>query len=466
MRAGKRAGGRGCRKPRASRAGTRGSAEERSEAAQIVSGSAAPGPYMPGVDRILRSLARVAPRALERAVRGPWLTLALCVPMLVLFARASAGWAPDAMRDAAPLDLSRALHVVGLGARSTALVGDAGEAWRLLTSHFVHTSWLHLLFNLAFVFPVGGALEQVVRRSDYAALLVAIMVGASLTSLVATPQVSAGASGLVFGLLGAAVTIGVRHRARLGPQVRHHFGLWVLPFLLVTLAVTVGNASVDHGSHLGGLAVGFAFAPWMRLRLPEPIERGSRANAIALVLAGAAMIAAPLIARGGTPVRVPVDDQWTMTVPKNWSARYGALGELEWSTASGFVVLTVGQAPWRSPSGLRRWYLDHRLLPLESAGRRIDPHGHEPADEAAALPHGAQHVRFDLIRDRIPMIRDVYFLPGAIGSGRALVVSLECPRWWADRYVETRRALVGSLRLQRPGTPANGVTRVSVAAIE
>jgi len=402
----------------------------------------------------------------DRVRSGPWLTLALVVPAFVLFAVASRGWAPDEMRAAAPLDLSRALHVVGLGARSTALVGDAGEWWRLVTSHFVHTSWVHLLFNLAFVFPVGGALEQVVRKSDYAVLVVAVMVGSGLTSLLATPQVSAGMSGVVFGLLGAAVAIGLRHATRLGPRIRHHFGLWVLPFLLVTLAITVGNPSVDHGSHLGGLVVGLIFAPWMRLRLPEPIERGSRANAIALAVSCLVMLAAPAIARGGTAVRVPVDAEWTMTVPRNWSAGYGVTGELEWSTAGGFVVLTVGQAPWRSPRGLHEWYLAHRLQPLGATGRTIDPTAHELVDEPAALPHDAQHVRYDLVREGIPMVRDVYFLPGAIGSGRALVMSLECPRWWADRYVETRRALVGSLRLQRPGAPANGVTRVSVAAIE
>ena len=397
---------------------------------------------------------------------GPWLTLGLVVPAILLFAGASRGWAPDAMREAAPLDLTRALHVVGLGARSTALVGDAGEWWRLLTSHFVHTSWVHLLFNVAFVFPVGGALEQVVRRSDYAALVAVVMVGSGVTSLLATPQVSAGMSGVVFGLLGAAVVIGLRHRTRLGPRIRHHFGLWVLPFLLVTLAITLGNPSVDHGSHLGGLLTGSLFAGWMRLRLPEPIERGSRANVLALALSCAVMIAAPAIARGGTAVRVPVDAEWTMNVPRTWAASYGPLGELEWTTGGGFVVLTVGQAPWKSPTGLRDWYLAQRLQPLGDAGRTIDPTAHAPTEEAAALPHGAQHVRFELVREGIPMVRDVYFLPGAIGSGRALVMSLECPRWWADRYVETRRALVGSLRLQRPGAPANGVTRVSVAAIE
>jgi hypothetical protein len=199
--------------------------------------------------------------------------------------------------------------------------------------------------------------------------------------------------------------------------------------------------------------------------LPEPIERGSRSNVLALALSCIVMLAAPAIARGGAAVRVPVDAEWTMNVPRSWSAGYGVTGELEWSTAGGFVVLTVGHAPWRSPRGLHEWYLAHRLLPLADAGRTIDPHG-RVSGEPAALPHGAEHVRYDLVREGIPMVRDVYFLPGAIGSGRALVMSLECPRWWAERYVETRRALVGSLRLQRPGAPANGVTRVSVAAIE
>jgi membrane associated rhomboid family serine protease len=284
--------------------------------------------------------------------RFPWITAAVCVPAAVLLGLAQLDIVP--MGPQASLDLGDALHVVELGARSTALVGDANEHWRLLTAHFVHTSWMHLVFNVAFLFPVGGALEQIVRRRDYAVLVLVAMMGSALCSLVFTPQVSAGSSGLVFAILAAAVVTGIRHREQLGPHVRHHFGWWVLPFLLITLVVTLGNPSVDHANHLGGLLAGIAYAPFLRLRLPAPVERSSAANVAALALCVACFVAAPAIARGGAPSRVDIGGGWSASLPAAWTARFGPTGELEWTTAGGLVVLTVGDTP-ASPADWRHW---------------------------------------------------------------------------------------------------------------
>lgn len=396
------------------------------------------------------------------AARFPWITAAICVPAAVLMAGARAGWVPGGLQPAVAVDLADALHVVELGARSTALVGDADEHWRLLTAHFVHTSWLHLVFNVAFLFPVGGALEQIVRRRDYAFLMLVAMMGSGLSSLVFTPQVSAGASGLVFAVLAAAVITGIRHRERLGPQVRHHFGWWVLPFLLIIMAVTLGNPSVDHANHIGGLLAGAAYAPLMRLRLPRAVERGSPGNLAALALCVVGFVAAPAIARGGAPTRVEIGGGWSAALPAAWRARFGALGELEWVTAGGLVVLTVGDGPTATPATQRRWYLEHRLAPLASIGRCTDAQ-EVPTGAALPLPSGALHLRFALRREQTPMIRDVVFLPSSGAPGRSVVVSLEVPRQWVERYDETRDAVVGSLRAPRPGAE---VTRAAVAAIE
>ncbi|MBC8068660.1 MAG: rhomboid family intramembrane serine protease [Deltaproteobacteria bacterium] len=406
---------------------------------------------------------------MDAAPRFPWVTAAICVPSVLLLVMARLGW-PAAMGiDVGPgADLGDALTVVELGARSTALVGDAEERWRLLSAHFVHTSWTHLVFNLAFLFPTGGALEQVLRRSDYAILVLLAMVGSATSSLLLTPQVSAGASGIVFAVLTAAVITGVRHRDRLGPRVRHHFGVWVLPFLLVILAITIGNPSVDHASHTGGLLIALMYAPFMRLRLPEPIERSSPANTMALAACSLALLAAPAIARGGAPERVVLAGGWSADLPAAWSSRYGVHGEREWSAAGGFVVLTTGDAPRGSDVALRRWYLDHRILPLGATER-----GHGPQEllaiDTPALPAGALQLRFALRREQTPMVRDVYFLPGPAGTDRTTVVSLEVPLAWAGRYDATRRSLLGSLRPSRPGAPGltdPQVTPVSVAAIE
>jgi membrane associated rhomboid family serine protease len=401
---------------------------------------------------------------MDGARRFPWVTAAVCVPPCALMVLARLGW-PAIPGAGAHVDLGDALTVVELGARSTALVGDADERWRLLTAHFVHTSWTHLVFNLAFLFPTGGALEQVLRRRDYATLVFLAMVGSASASLLLTPQVSAGASGIVFAVLTAAVITGLRHRDKLGPRVRHHFGLWVLPFLLVTLAVTAGNPSVDHASHTGGVIVALFFAPFMRVRLPEAIERSSPANAIALAACSLALLAAPAVARGGAPSRVTLANGWSAALPAAWSSRWGVHGEQQWSTAGGFVLLTSGDAPRGSAIALRRWYLDHRI---SSIAREL-PAREVAVAEPNALPEGALQLRFAFAREQTPMVRDVYFLPGPAGSERTAVLSLEVPLLWAERYAETRRALVGSLRPARPGSPGAtpfSVTPVSVAAIE
>lgn len=392
--------------------------------------------------------------------RFPWLTAAVCAVSAALMLGVSSGWAPPGLAGHG-VDLGDALHVVELGARSTALVADADERWRLLTAHVVHTSWLHLVFNVAFLFPVGGALEQIVRRRDYAVLMLVAMMMSGMASLLYTPQVSAGASGLVFAVLAAAVVSGIRHRDRLGPRIRHHFGWWVLPFLLVTLVVTLGNPSVDHANHVGGLVAGLAWGPLMRLRLREPVERGPATNLVAVAAAVIAIVAAPAIARGGAPVRVDVGHGWSASLPASWSARFGPTGELEWTTAGGFVVWTVGDAPTGGPATLEPWYVEHRLTPLAGLGRCNDVV--EIPGAVMPLPPGAFHVRYALLREQTPMIRDVIFFPNA-GRGRgSVVVSLEVPRAWAGRYDETRRRVVGSMR--SPPTTV-GVTPISMAAIE
>jgi len=404
-------------------------------------GSAPPASYGPSVKSI--GADRRPPMVI------PWITGILSLVSVVTYAIPASGFPMPLITGSGKVHMTDPLHIVGLGARSTPLVADVGEGWRLLTCHFVHTSWLHLLFNLAFLFAVGGALEQVTRRGDYAALILFTGTAASMSSLLGTPQVSAGASGLVFGTLGAAVTLGLRHHQRLGRRVRRYFGLWVLPFLLAVFGFGIGNPSVDQASHLGGLIAGLFGGMVLPLRTPWPVYTLSPARPYTLFGAGivsaTCLLSAPLIARGGHPPRrVALPSGTSVEVPGTWASRVDSLGELEFVTAGGMVVLSIDRMP-RSTEYPTTWYEVRRLLPNVATMpfHTLEP---ETLTSLRLRGHDATRVRYQVQRDGTPMVRDVYFMRAKHGSAWTTVLSIETPLTWSGKYDGVRAEIVGSLR--------------------
>lgn len=386
-------------------------------------------------------------RDLEARRGFPWLTFTLCLGATLAYVWS---WVAEAS-GGVPLDTSSALHVIALGGRSTPLVADAGESWRLLSCHFVHTSLLHLGFNLVFLFTVGGALEHASRRSDYAALLLFSAVISSVASLLGTPQVSAGSSGIVFGVLGAAVTLGLRYHDRLAPSVQRYFGVWVLPFLVILFAVGMRNPGVDHASHLGGLCAGLIGGMLLPIALPDyPWLPRRRHWPVRLVAAGLLCIVsislAPNMVGGEQRRAVELDNGMVLQVPSRWRPRYGPLGEREFSTAGGMVVLTADPVPHEHNEDAKAWYERNRLRALVPGGRanalREQSHTHAP---------GVDAVVYGLERDGVEMARHVHFIrDGARDS--VTVLAFETPAQWHGKYDETRESVVGSMR--RPDPPS------------
>ena len=374
----------------------------------------------------------------------PWLTFALCAVATLAY-----GWGSWAEATDRIPETSTVLQVIALGGRSTPLVADAGESWRLLSCHFVHTSWMHLVFNLVFLFTVGGALEHAARRTDYAALLLFSAVASSLASLLGTPQVSAGSSGIVFGVLGAAVTFGLRYHDRLAPRVQRYFGIWVLPFLVILFGVGMRNPGVDHASHLGGLCAGLIGGMLLPIALPDyPWLPRRRHWPVRLVAAGVfglvTIAAAPNLVGGNERRAVALDNGLVLEVPSRWRPRFGPLGEREFSTAGGMVVLTADPVPREHAADAKDWYERNRLQALVPGGRadHLRERSHEHAE-------GVDAVLYTLERDGVQMARHVHFVRGGTGI---TVLAFETPAQWHDKYDETRRAVVGSMR--RPTPPS------------
>lgn len=156
------------------------------------------------------------------------------------------------------------------------------EWYRLLTSAFLHGSLLHLGFNMYVLYVLGIPLERLLGHTRFLALYLIAGLGGAVASFTfsAINTVSVGASGAIFGLMGALVVAGRHLRADI-TQV----------LVLIGINVVIGFIApgIDWRAHLGGLITGAAVA-WVFSKAPK----GSRQTLVQI--AGCLAIVALLVA--------------------------------------------------------------------------------------------------------------------------------------------------------------------------
>jgi membrane associated rhomboid family serine protease len=139
-----------------------------------------------------------------------------------------------------------------------------GEVWRLLTSGFLHADPIHLLFNMVGVYFLGQMLEPALGTVRFIALYLGSLFAGSFGVLLLSPEAATiGASGAVFGLLGAAFVL--MRQQGIDPM-RSFIG----PILLLNILLTF-RPGISIGAHLGGLVGGMLCAAIL-----GAAERGSR----------------------------------------------------------------------------------------------------------------------------------------------------------------------------------------------
>jgi membrane associated rhomboid family serine protease len=182
----------------------------------------------------------------------------------------------------------------GYGGRSPllalgALFGPAvhdGQWWRLVTSGFLHAGPLHLVVNMYALYVLGGMLEPAVGRLRFGLIYFVALLAGSFGALLLSPNsVTVGASGAIFGLMGAAFIV-MRSRG-VNPM---DSGLGV--FIVLNLGITFLIPGISIGGHLGGL-VGGGLAAFLLFELRRRVQ-------VPPAVLPALVVALGLLAAGGS----------------------------------------------------------------------------------------------------------------------------------------------------------------------
>ncbi|MGH7417896.1 MAG: rhomboid family intramembrane serine protease [Candidatus Rokuibacteriota bacterium] len=180
------------------------------------------------------------------------------------------------------LDGLRALGATG------AVPWRDGQWWTLFTAIYLHGGLLHILFNVLWIRQLGPAVEELYGPSRLVVIFtVAGVAGFAISNLFGY-AFTIGASGSIFGLLGAMVAFGQKRGGTFGTMVLRQYGQWAL--LLFVLGFLMPG--VNNVAHAGGFAGGFAAGLVLALaerRAETGFDQLLAAAAIGLTLLGFAL---------------------------------------------------------------------------------------------------------------------------------------------------------------------------------
>jgi membrane associated rhomboid family serine protease len=150
-----------------------------------------------------------------------------------------------------------------------------GQWWRLLASTYLHFGLLHVAFNMWALYVNGMGAERIFGSVRYLVIYLVAGLCDSVASLLWHPVVNgAGASGAIFGVLGALIAYFVKKEGGVPPSVLKGQLNTATIFVLYSLLNGTGHQSIDNAAHLGGLAGGFIMG--FVLSRPLQADRNSK----------------------------------------------------------------------------------------------------------------------------------------------------------------------------------------------
>lgn len=171
------------------------------------------------------------------------------------------------------------ITLIKFGGNAIALT-KRGEYYRLLTSVFLHAGIIHLLCNLYSLYVIGPQAESFYGKIKYLFIFLFSGISGSLlsTALSGTNTITVGASGAIFGLLGAILYFGYHYRVYLGNVLKSQ----IIPLIILNLMIGFSFTGIDNLAHIGGL-IGGVFAS-IAVGVPDKSTTMDRANGNILLL--------------------------------------------------------------------------------------------------------------------------------------------------------------------------------------
>lgn len=162
---------------------------------------------------------------------------------------------------------------------NNAYLTKSGEYYRLLSSMFIHIGLLHLLFNMYALYIIGPQVESFYGKFKYFLIYILSGVSGSILSITfSSNTVSAGASGAIFGLMGALLYFGFFYRNYLGSVIKSQ----IVPIIILNLVIGFSTSGIDNAAHIGGLIGGILTS--LALGVTDKTRKADKINGL-IVLA-------------------------------------------------------------------------------------------------------------------------------------------------------------------------------------
>ena len=145
-----------------------------------------------------------------------------------------------------------------------------GQLWRLVTGTFLHANLLHVMVNTVGLFQLGRIYEWMFGSKRFLLIYFATGIAGSCASTIINMGASVGASGAVFGILGAFI-FSIRNSPRwrhdrMGRSLVSQCVFWIVANLVITWSIP----QIDKAGHLGGLIAGLILGAVLPHRVPPP----------------------------------------------------------------------------------------------------------------------------------------------------------------------------------------------------